>query len=262
MTDDPATLPVHWGRLRIPPGHPPLRVVEFLIPPGEGRALVKINVKYHGWFFVDRTDDALRNPGRKPLRDQMTRYALFRKVWLHEENAPADSVFGWRLVALSPSEFTMIDPARQTVDISSVTLTGARAHVTITDPSALLSLGRTDELLPLFRVGEEVKMEARVSNTDTGFDPATYVFLHVPIANGPFATPWQRARIRMHDDGTHGDAAAGDGVYTAMWSVANVGRHHIAVDAINSRTLQNETDDDYNSTMWGIPYRSYPALLP
>ena len=261
-TDTTATPPIHWGRMRIPPGHPPRRTIEFLIPPGEGRALVKITVRYHGWFFVDRTDDGVRNPGKKPLLDQKTRYALFRKIWFHEESSPEDSVFGWRLVALSPSEFTMIDPARQTVAIGSVTLTGERTHVTITDPSALLSFGRTDELLPLFRSGEEVKVEARVSNTDTGFDPATFVFLHVPIVDGAFLSPWQRARIRMRDDGMRGDAAAGDGIFTAMWSVSNTGRHHIGVDVLNSRTLQNETDDDYNSTTWGIPYRSYPAFLP
>jgi hypothetical protein len=40
------------------------------------------------------------------------------------------------------------------------------------------------------------------------------------------------------------------------------GRHHLVVDVINSRTLQNETDDDHNATAWGVPYGAYPAFLP
>jgi len=260
--DSTATLPVHWGRWRIPPDQPPTRTVDFLMPPDSGRVLVKINVKYDGWFFVDRTDDGVRNPGKKLLQDKKTRYALFKKIWFHEDGASTDSVFGWRLIALSPGEFTMIDPARQSVHISKVELTGEHSHVTITDPAALLPLGRTPNLLPFFRSGETVKVEASVTNTDTGFDPATYVFLHVPIADQAFPNPRQWQRLLMLDDGTHGDATAGDGVFTAMWTVSNVGRHHVAVDVLNARILQNETDDDYNSTAWGVPYGSYPSLLP
>jgi hypothetical protein len=65
----------------------------------------------------------------------------------------------------------------------------------------------------------------------------------------------------MYDDGTHGDATPGDGTFTATWTVRDRGRHHIAVDVLNSRCLQNETDDDYNSTTWGIPFVSYPSFL-
>jgi hypothetical protein len=65
----------------------------------------------------------------------------------------------------------------------------------------------------------------------------------------------------MYDDGTHGDVTPGDGTSTATWTFRNQGRNHIAVDVLNSRCLQNETDDDYNSTTWGIPFASYPSFL-
>jgi hypothetical protein len=259
---DSATIPIHWGRWRIPPGHPPTRTVEFITGPDADRALVKVNVKFDGLFFVDRTDDGILNPGHKPLKDQVTRFALFRKIWFHPDPASTDSVFGWRLIGVSPSEFTMIDPARQTVHLGSVTLTGERTHVTITDPSALLTLGRTSNLLPFFRSGENVKVEAAVTNSDMGFDPATFVFLHVPIGDHAFPGPRERVRIRMWDDGAHGDATAGDGVFTTIWTVQDLGIHHAAIDLINSRTLQNEHDDDYNSTAWGVPYVTYPSFLP
>jgi len=261
QTDSTAILPVRWGRWRVPPHHPPVRTVTFLTPPDSNQALVKVNVKFDGWFFVDLTDDGMRNPGKKPLLDQKTRYALFKKVWFHADSASDDSTFGWRLVAVSPIEFTMIDPGRQTVNIHSVTLTGEHTHVTITDPATLLSLGRTAGLLPLFREGETVKVEAAVTNTDRGYVPPTFVYLHAPIADRQLSGPHDWVRIFMYDDGTHGDVTAGDGTFTADWTVRNLGPHHIAVDVLNSRCLQNQTDDDYNSTTWAVPFASYPNWL-
>ena len=262
QTDSTAIVAIHWGRWRVPPNHPPVRTVTFLEPPDSNHALVKVNVKFDGWFFVDLTDDGLRNPGKKPLKDQKTRYALFKKVWFHPDSTSNDSILGWRLAAVSPIEFTMIDPARQTVAIHSVTLTGAQAHVTITDPAALLSLGHSTGLLPLFREGETVKVEAAVTNTDHGYVPPTFVYLHAPVEEHAFPGAHDWIRIFMYDDGTHGDTTAGDGTYTAEWTVPVFSRHHIAVDVLNSRCLQNETNDDYNSTTWAIPYGSYPSILP
>ena len=257
-----ATRPVFWGRWRRPPDHPPVRTVEFLEPPAEGKALVKVNVKFDGLFLVDRTDDGVRNPGKKPLRDELTRYALFRKIWFHPAESESESVFCWRLVAISPTEFRMTDPAKQTVTIESVTLDGEQTDLTVTDPAELLKLRREERRLPIFRYGEQVKVEAKVTNTDTGFDPPTFVFLHVPTSNVLCPGPQDRRRIRMFDNGMNGDAVAGDGTFTVIWTVHDLGLHHAAVDVINSRTLQNETDDDYNSTTWGIPYASIPAWMP
>jgi hypothetical protein len=248
--------------LRRPPDHPPVRTIEFLTPPESLRALVRVNVKFDGKFFVDRTDDGIRNPGNKPLRDQLTRYALFKKIWFRPDTTGDDSLYGWRLIAISPTAFTMIDPAAQTVNITSVKFTGGTSLITITDPTELLSLRRREHPLPLFKAGEEVKVEAAVTNTDTGYDPPTFVFLHVPISGAICPGPRERVRIRMYDNGRNGDTVAGDGIYTVMWTVRDWGVHYATVDVINSRTLQNETDDDYNSTEWGIPYVSYPSWLP
>ncbi|HYR53003.1 MAG TPA: choice-of-anchor X domain-containing protein [Candidatus Dormibacteraeota bacterium] len=263
QTDSMAVLPVRWGRWRIPPHHPPTRTVTFLTPPDSNQALVRVNVKFDGWFFVDLTDDGIRNPGKKPLRDQKTRYALFKKIWFHPDSTSDDSLFGWRLLAVSPVEFTMIDPSKQTVAIHSVTMTGEQSHITITDPATLLSLRKNAAgLLPLFREGETVKVEAAITNTDAGYIPPTFAYLHAPIAEHAFPGPHDWIRILMFDDGTHGDVTAGDGTYTAEWTVGNFRSHHIAVDVLNSRCLQNQTNDDYNSTTWAIPYASYPGFLP
>jgi hypothetical protein len=257
-----ATRPVFWARIRRPADSPPVRTVEFLEPPADNKALVKINVKFDGLFLVDRTDDGIRNPGRKPLRDELTRYALFRKVWFHPMGVDTDSVFVWRLVAISPTEFRMTDPAKQTVGIESVRFTGPNTDLEITDPAVLLRLRGDANRLPVFHGGEEVKVEAKVTNTDTGFDPPTFVYLHVPTSSSICPGPLERRRIRLRDNGTNGDVTAGDGIFTAIWTVRDAGVHHAAIDVINSRTLQNETDDDYNSTTWGIPYVAIPSWMP
>jgi len=255
-----ASAPIHWGRRRVPSDRPPERIVDFVLPPDSGRAVVRITVRFDGWLFVDRTDDGLRNPGKKPLRDQATRTALFRKIWFHTDSTSTDSVFGWRLIAVSPVRFTMTDPARQTVEIHSVTVTAPGGATTITDPTELLSLRGGNPSVPVVRTGETVKVEAAVTNTDRSYRPSEFVYLHVPINARPFPGPFDRVRIRMRDDGLGGDATAGDGVYTAQWAVQDVGRHHLALDVLNARTLQTETADDYNSTTWGLPYASYPAV--
>lgn len=253
-----ASAPIHWGRRRVPSDRPPQRIVDFILPPDSGRAVVRVTVRFDGWLFVDRTDDGLRNPGKKPVRDQATRTALFRKVWFHPDSASTDSIFGWRLVALSPVRFTMTDPARQTVEIQAVTVTAPSGTTTISDPTSLLSLRGGNPSLPVVRPGETVKVEATVTNTDHSYRPSEFVYLHVPINARPFPGPFDRVRLRMRDDGSGGDATAGDGIYTAQWAVQDVGRHHLAVDVMSARTLQTETGDDYNSTTWGAPYASYP----
>lgn len=254
-----ADAPIRWGRRRIPSDRPSRRMIDFLIPPDSGRALVRVTVRFDGWLFVDRTDDALRNPGKKPIRDEATRVALVRKVWFHPDPSASDSVYGWRIVALSPVRFTMTDPARQTVEVHSITITTAGGRTTITDPSALLALHGGTPGIAAVRRGETAKVEAAVTNIDRSYRPAEFVYLHVPINERPFPGPFDRARIRMRDDGAEGDAAAGDGIYTVLWKVQDVGRHHLAVDVLNARTLQTEAGDDYNSTTWGVPYASYPA---
>jgi hypothetical protein len=256
-----ATAPALWGRRRTPADHPPVRTIEFVTPPDSGRALVRIVTRFDGWFYVDRTDDGLRNPGKKPLRDQVTRYALFRKIWFRTDSTRTDSLYGWRLVAVSPALFTMTDPARQTVTIQSVTLTRRGSSVTITDPSALLRLRGDDASVPEVRQGETVRIEAKVANTDLAYRPSEFVYAHVPINARAFPGPFDRVRLRMRDDGRNGDATAGDRIYTALWDVQDVGRHHVAIDVLNARTLQSQTEDDYNSTTWGVPYAAHPERL-
>lgn len=255
-----ATTPIHWGRRRIPRDRPPQRIVEFVLPPDSGRAIVRVTVRFDGWFFVDTTDDSLRNPGKKPLRDEAVCTALFRKIWFHPDSTARDSVFGWRLVALSPVHFHMTDPSRQTVEIRSVSVITPSGTTTISDPSAPLALRGTGATVPITKPGETVRVEAAITNTDHAYRPSEFVYIHVPINTRPFPGPFDRVRIRMHDDGTEGDRAANDGIYTVQWTVQDVGRHHVAVDVLNARTLQNETQDDYNATTWGVPYASYPAL--
>ena len=71
--------------------------------------------------------------------------------------------------------------------------------VDVTDPSALYDVGTR---IPRFRLGDTVKVVAAVSNTtNSGFTPATFVFLHVRHID-PLGTSWHRVKMEDNGDGT------------------------------------------------------------
>lgn len=146
------------------------------------------------------------------------------------------------------------------MSIHSVTLTGERTHVTITDPAALLSLGHSTGLLPIFRAGESVKVEASITNTDQGFVPPTFVYLHAPTSDRAFPGPLDWIRVLMYDDGTHGDVTPGDGIFTATWTVRNLGRNHIAVDVLKLALPAERNGRRLQFHDMGNPIRFLPQL--
>ena len=120
----------------------------------------------------------------------------------------------------------------------------------ITDPAALYQVA--DGLFTV-AVGDPVTVTATVDNTTaSGLIPDTFLFAHL-----------DHRRTRMFDDGTHGDAIAGDGVFTAQVTVGpQRGRNRLVVDALDSLTLQNQNDDDYNANRWIVPLRvTKPSLV-
>ncbi len=227
-----ATLPVAWGRRR---SGPPERTVT-IEQVGE-TAYVTVESQISGRLYVDRSDDGIRNPGAKSFAHTLHRFATFE----HDTS-------GWHLTAISPTNIEMADGDRQTLHIESVSATvGGEPVAEITDPGAELPL---PDGIPTLRPGDEVVVTAAVVH-DPGsiWVPDTFVFLH----HGDH-------RDRMVDDGSGADAVANDGVYTATYTIGTrPGRRLAVVDAIDSVSLQDETDDDYAAHGWAIPYR---VVLP
>ena len=99
--------------------------------------------------------------------------------------------------------------------------------------------------MPRFRLGDTVKVVAGVTNTtNSGFTPATFVYLHVRHAAFS-GTSWHR--VQMTDNG--------DGTYQRSWIARRTGIDRFLVDALDSATLLEGTADNYRASEVGIPYR-------
>jgi len=179
-----------------------------------------------GEFLVDTTMDGQINPGSKPIHDVHEKYAEFVRVGERE----------WKLTRISCGEFHLYDSTKQTVFITSVHVydTDGDVDLMITDPTTLLDV---ETEIPVFEAGELVYVEVTVEN-NSSYDwvPPHFVYLHFPGGRDLFYN-------------------TGDDVhFQGSWVPYNPGVHHAGVDIINSNCLQNETEDDYDSGAWGLPY--------
>lgn len=229
--DGEATLPAGWGR-RLE-GDP---VRNHTIQIIGDTATVETVVDIDATLYVDTTFDGIKNPGAKPIEDIVYRYS----TWMKEDGK-------WHITEVSPGEVTLSDPGRQTVFVTNVKVYVNDVLVLdVSDPSVKLDV--ETEIVHVSN-GDAVTVEAAVINSSTsGLDPLTYVYCH---PNRPVG-----GRDLMFDDGVNGgDRVADDGIWTYQYTVDLAeGVHFAAVDALDSLCLQNETDDDYNSSAWGMPY--------
>ncbi|MEW6365661.1 MAG: hypothetical protein AB1714_13615 [Acidobacteriota bacterium] len=187
-------------------------------------------------LYVDTTHDGVKNPGTKPIEDRITRYS----TWVKTDGK-------WKLSEISAAQVNLREMARQTVFITEVKVSvNGQLVRDVTDPTEKMSVDT--EILRVHN-GDVVTVESAVSNSSqSGLDPLTYVYCHPNRPSG--------RRDLMFDDGVNGgDKVAADGIWTYEYTVnLNPGVHFAAVDALDSLCLQNETDDDYNSNAWGMPY--------
>lgn len=210
------------------------------VNPTEGTAVAWKEVEFDGRFLLDITDDDQVNPTEKPLQDILMQHAEFERL-AQEEIDEQGRRRRWRLVAVSPAQFVMADPAKQTVAIAQITVEVNGAIVAdITDPAEpLLVNGR----VPRLQRGDEVVVTASVSNENQEHTPPTFVFLHLFHAS-PNARIWLRLPMEEGEPG----------MFSRSWTVRHTGRERIAVDAIDSETFTTESEDDYRANIWGIPY--------
>ncbi|HYK81702.1 MAG TPA: hypothetical protein VEU55_01035 [Gemmatimonadales bacterium] len=235
VTVTPAdTAPSFWGRLRVVPGGPRPIYHRDVTIQGD-TAKVEHDITFAGVFLVDTSADGVFNPTAKPLADRMTqRSVLVRHAAL---------LHGWRVVELSPQDWTVVDPTRQSVAVTDVKVyRNDTLLVEITDPTALVDVTTH---IPRFRLGDTVKVVAAATNTThSGFTPPTFVFLHVRHAD-PLVTTWRR--VQMADNG--------DGTYQRSWIARRTGIDRFVVDALDAATLLLGTPDNYRANEVGIPYR-------
>lgn len=228
------TAPTFWGRLRVVPGGPrPIYHRDVTIQGDTAR--VEHDITFNGIFLVDTSADGVFNPTSKPLADRMTQHAVLAR--------DASRPHRWRVVELSPQDWTVVDQSRQTVAVTDVKVyRNDTLLVEVTDPGALFDV---TSRIPRFHVGDTVKVAAAVTNTTgSGFTPASFVFLHVRHADR-LSTSWRR--VPMLDNG--------DGTYQRTWIARRTGIDRFVVDALDSATLLLGTADNYRTNEVGIPYR-------
>ncbi len=228
------TAPTFWGRLRVVPGGP-RPVYHRDVTIRNDSAFVEHDVTFDGVLLVDTSADGAFDPTAKPLADRMTQQAVLIR--------DAAMRHGWRVVRLSPQDWTVVDPSRRTLAVTDVKVyRNDTLLVEVTDPTALLDV--TDRI-PRFHLGDTVKVVAAVTNTTgSGFTPESFVFLHVRHADR-LGTSWHR--IAMIDNG--------DGTYERRWIARRTGIDRFLVDALDSATLLLGTADNYRAQEVGIPYR-------
>jgi len=231
---DAYVAPERWGRRReqTRPSRDRVVVIE-----GD-TAKVAVAVRFNGVLLVDTTFDGIPNPGSKPIHETLRHRALF----VRDSTAPR----GWRLVGMSIGNIVNTEPAERTVAIASLAVSVNGTPVgEVTDPNHIVPM---DGGVPQLHVGDSVLVTAAVTNT-TGTDlvPPTQLFLHVRHCRAD-RDDW--VRIPMHDNG--------DGTWTVGWTVRRPGIARMAVDALDSETLQTESGDNYRANIWAFPYRALP----
>ncbi|NIN09945.1 MAG: hypothetical protein GTN62_00880 [Gemmatimonadales bacterium] len=223
-----------WGRrLRSPVRR------AFNVEIVEGVATVTREIDFEGHFLLDISDDGQVNPTSKPLNVTMLQSAELVRL---NADQVTDSGRRWRLVAVSPQEWVMTDPARQTLTIAQVLVyVNEELVLTITDPG---ERHEVDGRIPLLHQEDVVRVEATVNEPDNGHTPEAFVFLHLFHASLDTRI-WLRRPMEEIEDG----------VYVRQWTVRQTGRERIAVDAIDSQSFLTAEDDDYSGNVWAIPYR-------
>ncbi|HTR20952.1 MAG TPA: hypothetical protein VMH88_08875 [Gemmatimonadales bacterium] len=230
---DTAIVPGFWGRERVVPGGPRPILTKDIVVQGD-TAWVTRGAQYQGIFLTDTSDDGVFNPTSKPLADGAAQKAVLVRR--------SGERHGWKLVSLSPVDWTTTAEDRRTVAIQQVQVyRNGALKLQIDNPDSLFDV---DTSCPHFHVGDTVTVVAQVGNTTGGdFTPATFVFLHVRHAD-PNDVDWRR--VKMNDQG--------DGTWKRTFIVRHSGRDRLIVDALDAATIVLGTPDNYRANEWGIPY--------
>jgi len=189
-------------------------------------------------FNIDLSDDGVINPAQKPISDQRTRRLIVERT-----GSQSDPYGGWELTHITPAQFSLDSGLEQEVYVSSMAVySGDQLLWECSDPETFYSV---EDGLPVLEPGTSVRLEAQVLHTAPLYEPACFVFAHGPCPVWP--------RHWMNDSGLWGDRVAGDGIYSYEWYVEASSDHwFVAVDVIDAETMNDETQDDYDSGAWGI----------
>ncbi len=207
-----------------------------------GVCTVTVDRNLYANFYVDVVHDLVVNPGVKTIECLRERRIIVERTG-DSSSAPHG---GWTIESITPAEFSLIDSSEQEVFIESMKLyRGEEVLLDCTSPNQFIDI----ENIPELSEGELVKLEVTVLHTNPLYEPPYFVYVHGPCPTWP--------RHLMYDDGNFGDVTAGDGIYTYEWYVEDsfiyYHKWRIAADVIDSDTMEDQVEEDYDSGAWCFP---------
>ncbi len=231
-------LPEAWWRELIGEGS---LTVFFENDPEAGVCTVTVTRNLDAIFLIDVEHDGIIDPGTKTIADFRTRRLIVERTG--EGSGPHG---GWELVALTPATYGLRDESSQEVFISSMKL--YRDDELIWECSNPDQFYLVDGEIPTVSEGDFLRFEAEAIHLNPQFQPEFFLFVHGPCPTWP--------RHLLYDNGLFGDRVAEDGVFTYEWYAEGSQVYHrwgIAADVIDTDTMEDSEEEDYDSGAWGMP---------
>ncbi|NLP04658.1 hypothetical protein GX411_01730 [Candidatus Fermentibacteria bacterium] len=234
---DDVGLPEAWWRELTGLGQP---TVVFENDPATGVCTLTVNRPLIAELNIDVVWDGQLTPGTKDIDVLRT-----RRVVVVKTGDSSDPYGGWAVSAVTPAEFVLNSDIEQEVFIQSMAF--------YMSDSLIWECGSPEDFyavpgdLPVVQFGSLCRLEATVLHTNPVETPPYFVYVHGPLP------AWQRHL--MYDNGTMGDLVADDGIYTYEWYAEDtIDPRVIAADVIDADTFADQTEQDYDSGAWSIPY--------
>jgi hypothetical protein len=206
--------------------------------PATGICTVTVNRSLNGVLNIDVVHDGERDPGATPFT-----HLRQRRVIVARQGESGDPYSGWVLTHITPAVYSLGSSIPQEVFVASMAVyAGDDMLWECTDPETFYPV---DGGLPVLEPGTLIRLEAEVIHTNPVYTPPLVVYAHGPCPVWP--------RHWMNDAGLYGDRAAGDGIYSYEWYAEESSEHwYIAVDVLDSDTMIDQDEDDYDAGAWGI----------
>jgi hypothetical protein len=210
--------------------------------PATGICTVTVQRPLLADMYIDVVWDGEWTPGTKTINAMRIRRAVLEKV--EDSSLPYG---GWTLAAITPAEFANSSgsTAAQEVYITGMSLySGDSLLWACASPDSFYDV---ETSLPTIEMGSMYRLEVEVTHDNPVEMPPYFVYGHGPMPD------WQRHLL--YDDGTMGDLVAGDGVYSYEWYAEDtIDPRVIAADVIDADVMADQTEQDYDSGAWTIPF--------
>ncbi len=214
--------------------------VTFEGDPAVGVCTLTVERPFLAVLNIDVVHDGQLLAGTKTIAD-----GRVRRVVVERTGESSDPYGGWVVASITPAEFYCGPAETQEVFVTAMRLyRDGDLLLSLDDPDTFLDVAAD---LPDLAEGDFLRLEVEAIHQNPTHVPEFFVYAHGPLPTWP--------RHIMYDDGQFGDLEAGDGIYTYEWYAEATNEHRvIAADVIDADTMADQTEQDYDSGAWTVPY--------